>query len=180
MIIFIDESGIHKKVDHSTFALSYIKFKDYKEIEEKVKKIEKELNINNFHWAHTVWKVKEEFLKKVLKLKFDVKVAIVKNPVNPQKELEKVLNHAIIENDIKKVIIDGKKPKWFERKVKFILRNKKMSVKKLRTAKDEQYAGLRIADMVAGLTRAYFDKKNPERFDKYFKKLEKKIIILIK
>ena len=33
MIVFIDESGIHKKVDHSTFALSYINFKDYEKIE---------------------------------------------------------------------------------------------------------------------------------------------------
>lgn len=180
MIIFIDESGIHKKVDHSTFALSYIKFTDYEKIEKAVIKIEKQLQIDNFHWAHTIWKVKEKFITEILKLNFDVKVAVVKNPIHPQKELEKVLTHTIVENNIKKVIIDGKKPKWFERKVKFILRNKKMSVRKLRTAKDEQYAGLRIADMVAGLTRAYFDKKNPKRFDKYFKKLEKKIIILIK
>lgn len=180
MIVFIDESGIHKKVDHSTFALSYIKFKDYEKIENKVIKLEKDLNIKNFHWAHTVWKIKEKFMSEVLKLDFEVKVAIVKNPIHPQKELEKVLTHTIVENNIKKIIIDGNRYKWFERKIKFVLRNKGISIKKLRKAKDEQYAGLRIADMVAGLTRAYFDKKNPKRYDKYFKKLEKKIIILIK
>ena len=180
MIIFIDESGIHKKVDHSTFALSYIKFKNYQKIEKEVEAIEEELNIDNFHWAHTIWKIKEKFISKVLKLDFEVKVAVVKNPIHPQKELEKALIHTIVEKNIKQIIIDGNRYKWFERKIKYVLRNKGISVRKLRKAKDEQYAGLRIADMVAGLTRAYFDKKNPARFDKYFKKLEKKIIVIIK
>lgn len=180
IIIFIDESGIHKKVDHSTFALAYIKFKNYKKIENKVEKIENDLNIEKFHWAHTVWKVKEIFITEVLKLDFEVKVAVVKNPIHPQKELEKALVHTIVEKNIKQITIDGNRYKWFEKKIKYVLRNKGISVRKLRKAKDEQYAGLRIADMVAGLTRSYFDKKNPKRFDKYYKKLKKKIVILIK
>lgn len=180
MIVFIDESGIHKKVDHSTFALAYITVNNYDQIEQRILQIEKKLKINNFHWSETIWKTKKEFMDLALSLDFNVKIAIVKNPVRPDWELEKVLSHTIIEKDIKKIFIDGKKPKWYERKIKHILRDKNISVKKLKTVTDQQSAGIRLADMIAGLTRSYFDKKNPKRFNKYYKRLEKKIIILIK
>lgn len=70
MLIFIDESGIHKKVDHSSFALSYIKFKDYPEIEKKIIRAEQSLKIEYFHWSDTVWKVKEKFMNEMFKLDF--------------------------------------------------------------------------------------------------------------
>ena len=54
MIIFIDESGIHKKVDHSTFALAYVEFKNYAAIEKQILKIEKDLQLKTFHWSETV------------------------------------------------------------------------------------------------------------------------------
>jgi len=176
VLIFIDESGIHKKVDHSTFSLAYIELKDSKEIDKKIIDIEEKLKIKSFHWAETAWPIKEKFIIEVLKLNFKAKIAIIKNPVNPGKELEKVLSHAIIEKNIKNVYIDGKKPKWYEHKIKKILRDKNLSVKKLKTVKDTQFAGIRLGDMVAGLARSYFDKKNPERFDKYYKKLKKRLL----
>lgn len=179
MIVFIDESGIHKKIDHSTFTLAYIKIDNYKKIESDIINIEKKLKIDSFHWANTVWDIKEKFIVEALKLNFTVKIAVIKNPIKPEKELEKVLDHTIIEKEIKEIYIDGKKPKWYERKIKFILRNKDISLRKLKTIKDEQSAGIRLADMVAGLSRSFYDKKNPERFNKYYKKLEKKIILTI-
>lgn len=179
-MIFIDESGIHKRVDHSTFALAYVEFDDYPEIEKKIIEIEKDLEIDSFHWAETVWSVKEKFMNETLKLDFKVKIAVVKNPVDPAAELEKILLHTIVERNIRNIYIDGKKPKWYENKIKNILRGKSISVKKLKTVKDSQSAGIRIADMVAGLSRSYFDKKKPEvRFTKFYKKLQKKIIVII-
>lgn len=106
MLIFIDESGIHKKVDHSTFALSYIKFDNYSEVESIIIETEKKLGIEYFHWSETVWRVKEQFMNEILKLNFQAKVAIVKNPINPSNELEKVLLHTIVENKIRKVLRD--------------------------------------------------------------------------
>ena len=165
--------------DHSTFAISYIKFEDYSEIEKNVIKIESNLKIEYFHWSDTVWKVKEKFMDEMFKLDFQAKIAVVKNPINPSKELEKVLLHTIVENNIRTIFIDGKKPKWFESKIKKVLRDKGVSVRKLKTVKSKQCAGARIADMVAGLARTYYDKKNLDKIEKYYKKLKKKLIVVI-
>lgn len=179
MFIFIDESGIHKSTDHSTFVLVYIQIDDYDKLEREVKAIEVKLKIENFHWAHTVWEVKEMFLEKVLKLDFKAKIAVIKNPVNPAKEIERVMSHMIIERNIKAIYIDGRKPKWYERRIKKILRDKGISVRKLQTVKDTQYAGIRLADMVAGLSRSYFDNKNLERVEKFYKQLKNKVIVIV-
>lgn len=178
--IFIDESGIHKIVDHSTYVLVYIETNNYELLNNKILEIEKSLKLKEFHWAETAWIVKEKFLEKVLKLDFNVKIAIIKNPINPSLELERVLSHMLIEKDIKYVYIDGKKPKWYERKIKNILRSKNFSVNKLKTIKSSQYPCIRIADMVAGLTRTFYDSKNLNKIKKYYKRLEKKIIVTIK
>ena len=133
MIIFIDESGIHKKVDHSTFALAYVEFENYPVVEKKILNIEAKLKIEHFHWSKTVWLVKEKFMEQTLNLDFKAKIAIVKNPINPFKEIEKILKHTIIEHDIKYIYIDGQKSKRYEHKIKHILRDKNISVKKLKS-----------------------------------------------
>ena len=179
-MIFIDESGIHKIVDNSTFALVYIEVRNYKNVEKKIQEIESNLRLDKFHWKNTPWKIKEGFIKETLKLDFSAKVAVAKNPVNPQIKLEECLTHMIVEKNIKNIFIDGKKPKWYERKIKKILREKNITTKKLRSVNDEQCAGVRLADMVAGLTRSYFDKKNIDRIFKYYAKLEKKGLLVIK
>ena len=113
MYIFIDESGIHKKVDHSSFALVYVEVDDFDYIEKRISEIEKKLKIERFHWSEVAWKFKEKFIQEILKLDFKVKIAIVKNPINPSKELERVLSHMAIERNISGIFIDGKKPKWY-------------------------------------------------------------------
>ena len=180
MIIFIDESGIHKQVDNSTFVLVYIEVKNYELIEKKIQKIEKDLKLDKFHWMNVVWKVKEKFIEEALKLNFTAKVAVIKNPISPSQELEKCLIHMIVEKNIRNIYIDGKKPKSYERKIKKILRDKNIKVRKLKSVNDEQCAGIRLADMVAGLTRSYFDKKNLDRIGKYYKRLEEKGLMVIK
>lgn len=180
MKIFIDESGIHKKVDHSSFALVYVEIENFGSIERGISDIEHKLKMKKFHWSETAWKQKEKFIQEALKLDFKVKIAIIQNPINPSDELERILSHMVIEKNISGIFIDGKKPKWYGRKIKKILRDKGVSVKKVRTISDDNIACARLADMIAGLSRSCFDGKNSTRFEKYFKLLEKKMIILMK
>ena len=179
MLIFVDESGVHKNVDNSTFVLVYLEIENYNQLEKEIKKIEKELKIDYFHWKEMVWNVKKKFMERMFKLDFNVKIAVIKNPINPNKELERVLMHMIVEKDIRNIYIDGKKPKWYEKKIKKILRDKGISVKKLKTVRSSQYAGIRLADMVAGLSRSYFDKKNLKRISEYYQRLQKKVIVIV-
>ncbi|MFH1610969.1 MAG: DUF3800 domain-containing protein [Patescibacteria group bacterium] len=179
MLIFIDESGIHKNVDNSTFVLVYVEINNYEVIEKEIEKVEKELNLDYFHWSKTVWKVKEKFMDKILKLDFKVKIAVIKNPVKPNEELERILTHMIIEKNIKNIYLDSKQPRWYDRKIKKILRDKGISIRKFKTVNDKQFAGIRLADMVAGLSRSYFDKKNLDKILIYYKRLQNKIIIIL-
>lgn len=66
------------------------------------------------------------------------------------------------------------------KKIKNILRSKNFSVRKLKTVNSSQYPGIRIADMSAGLIRSFYDSKNLNRIEKYYRRLEKKIIITVK
>ena len=43
MLIFIDESGIHKATDHSTFVLVYIEIKNYENLSKKMTQAEEKL-----------------------------------------------------------------------------------------------------------------------------------------
>ena len=93
--------------------------------------------------------------------------------------MEVVFQHLITEGNIRNIYLDGKKPKWYERNIKKVLRGKNMSVRKLRTVNARQYAGIRLADMIAGLVRSYFDGKNISKIEKYYRRLQKKIVIII-
>lgn len=107
MYIFIDESGIHKSVDNSVYVLVYIETNNYDFLNKEILKIEKELKIKEFHWAETVWVIKEKFINKVLKLDFNAKIAVFNNPIKPYLELERTLSHMLIEKNIDYVYIDG-------------------------------------------------------------------------
>ena len=75
------------------------------------------------------------------------------------------------------IFLDGKKPKWYEKRIKKVLRDKGVSINKLKSVKDSQVAGIRIADMVAGLSRSYFDGKNLKEIKPYFERLQSKVIL---
>jgi hypothetical protein len=179
MYIFIDESGIHKSVDNSTFVLVYIEIMNYPKIEKQIIETENDLKIDFFHWSEAAWKIKEKFIRKILDFDFKLKIAVIRNPVNPSVELEKILSHLIVERDIHTIFIDGKKPRWYERKIKKTLKDKGISLKKIRTVKCKQCAGIRLADLLAGLTRWYFDNKSKEKIEKYFLKIKKKTIVIL-
>jgi len=179
MLIFIDESGIHRPVGKSTFVLVYVEIENYNKLSSAFIEIEKELGIKYFHWAETVWAIKEKLIQKILDLDFNLKIAVIENPVNPSLEMERVLTHMIVERNIVKILIDGKKPKWYEKKIKKILRDKMITIKKLKTVKDESEAGIRLADLLAGLARWHFENIKKDKIEKYYQRLKSKILVVI-
>lgn len=173
MVIFIDESGTHKQTDHATIALVYVEIPNLESFEEAIEKTEQKLGIKYFHWTDEKWEKREKFIEQLLKLNFTFKVAILKNPIKLSKSLEEVLKHLVIEENIRKIILDGKKPKWYNQRLKKLLRDKGVSVKKIVTVrKDESSPGIRVADCLAGLVRTYYD--NPDSLaSKLYNKLKK-------
>jgi len=174
MVIYIDESGTHKQSGHAANAVVYVTLDNIEEIENQLRQILTDLKLDSFHWADHGWKVREKFLKEVIELKFEFKVGIFKNPVKMGEMTEAVFQHLITEKDIEIVWIDGKQPKWYERRLKKVLRDKGISVKKLRTVRNEaSQPGIQLADTLAGLSRYHFE--NPEAKDakRWFERLKK-------
>ncbi len=164
MVIFIDESGTHKQSGHAANAIVYIEIENLQEVEEEIKEILKQLKFDFFHWADHGWKVRSKFLKKIIKLDFTFKIGIFKNPVKTDQMTGIVLEELITEKTIKNVFIDGKQPKWYERKLKKVLRDKGISIKKLKTVRNESsHPGIQLADTLAGLFRYHFE--NPKAED---------------
>lgn len=157
MHIFVDESGIHKDSEHSTFCLVYVAIRDQEAIERGVREIEAQYHIEDFHWSDHSWVVREKFFRAIMRLPFSVKIAVFKNPIKPADALIWALLHLLAERHFLNLIIDGKQPRWIERQIKKTLRDKGISVRKLKTARHESSAGIRLADAFAGLSRAYYD-----------------------
>jgi len=173
MVIFIDESGIHKQTGHSTASVVYVEVKNLEKFENQLKRIEKDLKISSFHWAEERWFMKNKFLSRIFDLNFTVKVAIFENPVKPAAMLEVVFQHLIIEENIKNIFIDGEKPKWYEHKLKKVLRDKGIAVKKLKTVRSKSEVGIQLADALASLIRYYHDNPQEKDAKKWFNKLKK-------
>lgn len=179
MIVFVDESGIHKSVEHSTFAVVFVAISRYSEFERSVEVLEKKLRIEKFHWAKTVWSVREKFFEALMRMDFVAKIAVVKNPIHPEKSLEKTISLLLTESKIHTLCIDGKKSKRYVRQMKKILRDKGISTRKLKMVDDRGSAGVRVADALAGLARVYFDGKTDERVRKWYGRFRKKKITLV-
>lgn len=179
MVIFIDESGTHKQIDHATMAVVYVEINNKEKFERELVKIEQELRITSFHWADERWFMREKFITRISDLDFKVKVAVFKNPINPEKIMEIVFNQLITEQNIKKILIDGKKPRWYEQKLKKVLRDKGVSVHKLKTVRNEiSEPGIQLADALAGLIRYSYDYPIEKITQSLIQKLKKKDRIL--
>ena len=159
-VIYIDESGIHKQTDHATFALVYIEFQNVAKIEQAVLRIERKLNIRPFHWAHHSWTIKKHFVNAINSLPFNAIVAIFRNPINPSEALEWAIMHTVVEKEFGTIYLDGKKPRWVIKLIKRTLRHKGFHVKNIKSVNDASYPAMRIADAIAGLVRAHYDKPN--------------------
>lgn len=174
MYIYIDESGTHIREGEFSVALVYIIIEDLENIENAILKAENFLRINSFHWSKHNWKIRETFIQLLCKKDFTVKIAIVKNPFNGEC-FERVIKSLLIEKKIKNVVIDGCKPKWYASRLKKILRDYNISVKKMRTGNDKSFPCLRLADTFAGLSRNYWNNPSDERIKKLYKLASKKI-----
>lgn len=163
MYVLVDESGFHKPTGKTTIALVYVTDYDaLMKLDDLVTKIEEDLKIYPFHWSQSNWQVREKFVTALRKGKFTAKVAVTDNPVQITKFMNEALAHLVIERDIQKIIIDGKKPKLIERRFNKVLRDKGVSAKRVTTADDESQPGLRVADAIAGLVRVSLEKpKSP-------------------
>ena len=174
MIVFIDESGVHKKDGKSSVVLVYIMVKDAESVEKAISNAEDRLRIREFHWPRHMWKIRLKFIELLIKEDFIVKAAIIRNPFNKD-SFEEAIKSLLIEKRIRKIVIDGKKPKWYSLRLKKVLRDRGVSVKKIRTGSDKSFPCLRLADAFAGLIRAYWDDKDNEKAKKLYKLASKKI-----
>lgn len=174
VVIFIDESGTHKESGYAVNAIVYITIKNIEEIERQLKQIVNDLDLNSFHWAEHGWKVRAKFLEKAIKLNFTFKVGVFENPVKTSEMTEMVFQHLITEKDIELVWIDGKQPKWYERRLKKVLRDKGISVRKLRTVRNEaSQPGIQLADSLAGLSRYHFENPSAKDAKRWYERLKK-------
>ncbi len=165
--VFIDESGIHKKIGHSSFVVVYISILDQEKFDKEIIRIENNLKINYFHWADygskSGWKIRSEFIIKVLSLPFSFKYVIVANPVNLTIELYNSITTMLTEKNIQNIYIDGKYSRKHEQKISKLLRDKGLSVKNLKTVTNRSVPAIRLADALAGLIRSYYDNPSLER-----------------
>ena len=89
------------------------------------------------------------------------------------------MQHLVVERNILSLIIDGKKGKSYERKFKKVLRDKGISVKKLKTANDEAYPALRLADAIAGAIRYRYENGGDKKVKDIYERFSKKILITL-
>jgi len=161
-VVYIDESGIHKGIDHSSFVFVYVEFTKIDSINSKVLEIESDLGIENFHWSDYStkfgWKIRSKFVKLISKLDFTFKYVILNNPINTKLELNNVLINISKENFVGKICIDGKQVKQFERKMKKSFRDSGVSIKMIKHVDDKDEPIIRIADAIANVVRIHNDK----------------------
>ncbi len=174
MVVFIDESGTHKQEGHATMAVVYVEVVNREKFEKGFSEALQEVDIEEFHWADQGWKVRRKFFEKVFSLDFFFKVAIFKNPANPERMMEIVFQHLITEKNIRWIFIDGKKPRRYEHELKNVLRSKDITVKKLKTVRSESsYFGVQLADALAGLMRYFEDNPDAEDAKQMVAKLQR-------
>lgn len=174
--IFLDESGIHKQTGRSSIALIYLSIENLSDFQNKLTEIESVLGISNFHWSHSTWAIRKKFIEAICKEDFFIKIALIKNPFHATDAYEYALQYLAIEKQIIAIIIDGKKGKVYERKLKKALRNKGISLKKLQTANDGSHPALRVADAIAGIIRYRDEYPDNPKILQLYNLISKKII----
>ena len=162
MLVFVDESGTHRQHGYSVIALICVAdSQTMEELDKDVLMIERVIGTTDFHWAYKGWPFRREFIQGIAKLTFTIRLAQLTNPIKLDQELINTLPYLLPERNLERLFIDGKKGKNYERSLKKLLRDRDITVKKLRTVNDAAFPCIRIADAVAGAARYYLD--NPSR-----------------
>jgi hypothetical protein len=177
-IIYVDESGQNFKFGHSTYAFVYVEVEDNVDFEKQVQQIELDLKIHKAHWRDMSWKVRERFADRISSLDFTANVVVFKDSKDTSKSLGEAFKYAVLENDFKKIIVDGEKSEKYGRVIKNVMRQRNLSTKDVDFRNDEKFAGLRIADFIAGLSRAYYENLGNEFAKRIFEKISKKIRVI--
>ncbi|MEI6304975.1 MAG: DUF3800 domain-containing protein [Candidatus Taylorbacteria bacterium] len=173
--IYIDESGVGKKEGKTSIALVYLHVEDVDYLNRAVLEVEQLMNIDYFHWAHAGWNVRKQFIEAVCRESFSVKIALFTNPFMGSSDFENAIANLITENNISKIIIDGKKSRKYERRMKKILKLKMIHMKQLRTGNDQAYPALRVADAIAGLVRYTYEHGEVKEVRHLYRIIHKKI-----
>ncbi len=168
MIISIDESGTHKSDGFTIIVLVCVADSNaLHELNSRIEHLEQAIGTTSFHWATKGWPFRHDFVQGLGKLPFTVRLAQIANPVKLDRALEEVLPYLISERHIERLFIDGKKHREYTRAFKKVLRDKGITVKKLRTVDDKAYPTIRVADAVAGAVRYYLDTPNKKATELY-------------
>ncbi len=176
--LFLDESGIHKQDGISCVALVFVEVVHLELLNKCVFDTEQKIGIDGFHWKDHSWRIRGMFLEEIKRNDFKIKAAIVDNPFKDF-YYKDVLKEMVVENAMHTLVIDGKKPKRYRNQLKKSLRNKGLIFKKVITGNDRSFPALRLADLCAGVIRAYLE--NPNRNSEIlYGKLQKKIISVIR
>ena len=174
--IYIDESGISKGDGYSTIACIVIVSDT--DLTEKIKKIEKDNNIEVLHWKEMSWRVRDKVIRDIVKLPIKARVFVCKNPSNIPKYMKDYLLPLISNENIKNIYIDGKKNRSFKNNFKSGLRANSISTKDLFFVNDEDEPLVRVADIVAGCVRYYYDNQGLGKVENLYRSLKKNIIEL--
>ena len=180
MVFLLDESNIHLPNGISSVVLLHVAdLEELAQLDVDVLAIEKRLSIRPFHWWKSNWRVRGDFTREILASGFRLRVALFENPIDIEAALEQVLPYLITEREIHRLIIDGAKPKEYASRLKKVLRDQGVTVKKLRTESDHARPALRVADCFAGLVRNHAEAPNG-RTAELFKTVESRIDVSLK
>ena len=162
-IIYIDESNILSKVGNSIYVAVCILYADKDTFIQKIVGIEEDLNISYLHWVDMPWKLRIALAKKIRNLNFTCKIASYRNPIHPDRILQDFLFEIIsCDNSIFRIIIDGKKSKRYVNKLKTVLKNRGIRMKKIIFSDDKNEPVIRLADFMAGMYRSFLDNQNEQ------------------
>lgn len=174
--VFIDESGIGRKVGYSVYCLTYCFPSFKKEIDRLILEIEEKLKITTFHWREQSWIIKKKFLHQILKIiEWGCILCIVENKTHLFETPEQIIVKGLLGTSLDTIYIDGKKTKKYTHAVKKSLKNLGLNISSLKLVSSSACGGLRISDAVAGLVRLSLEKNLTDDVGELLKQVNKKI-----
>jgi hypothetical protein len=164
MIFLLDESNIHRQTGLSSIALVCVKSLDELErLDQHVLATEQKLRMARpFHWNSTNPPQRMAFIDKVLAANFQIRFALLANPINIWRAIESILPNLINETRVTHLIIDGSKPRSYTQELKKVLRDQGIHITTLRTEFSRSRPSLRVADCVANIARLHAEQPSPE------------------